>query len=178
MRDQANIPSRLHHNAWVSRDLEATRQFYEDLLGLPLVATWCRSDELFGAVRTYCHCLFEIGDGSALGFFQFADPGDQEQFGPRIPATPFQHIALKCDAETQNKVKQRLAAAGYREPQTFVLDHGVCTSLYVTDPNGMNLELTVDAADAGKISADRQSDAHSALKRWLGGDHRSNNPYR
>ena len=32
------LPSRLHHNAYVSKDLEATRAFYEDLSGLPLVA--------------------------------------------------------------------------------------------------------------------------------------------
>ncbi len=178
MSDPANIPSRLHHNAYVTRDLEATRRFYEDLLGLPLVATWCEFDELFGAVLTYCHCFFEIGDGGALAFFQFADPQDQEQFGPKMPPTPFHHIALKCDAETQTHVKKRLAAAGYREPQTFVLEHGYCTSLYVTDPNGMIVELTVDALEADKIAALRRSDAHSELKRWLGGDHRSNNSYR
>ena len=28
----------LHHNAWRCRDSEATRQFYEDFLGLPLAS--------------------------------------------------------------------------------------------------------------------------------------------
>jgi glyoxylase I family protein len=178
MSEQARIPSRLHHNAYLTRDLEATRRFYEDLLGLPLVAAWRESDELFGAVRTYCHCFFAIGDGGALAFFQFANAEDQEQFGPKMPPTPFHHIALNCDADTQNEVKKRLAAAGYREPQTFVLDHGYCKSLYITDPNGLIVELTVDAPNAPEIAATRQSDAHSELKRWLGGDHRSNNVYR
>ena len=31
------LPARLHHNAYVSRDLEATRHFYEDVLGLEAV---------------------------------------------------------------------------------------------------------------------------------------------
>ena len=44
----AGLPSRLHHNAFVTRDMEATRRFYEEVIGLPLVATWCESDELFG----------------------------------------------------------------------------------------------------------------------------------
>ena len=105
MSVQGKIPSRLHHTAYVTKDLEATRLFYEDLLGFPLIATWCESDEIFGAVRTYCHCFFGIGDGSALAFFQFEKPEDQELFGPKIPSTPFHHIALKCDAETQNQVK-------------------------------------------------------------------------
>jgi catechol 2,3-dioxygenase-like lactoylglutathione lyase family enzyme len=66
MSVQSKILSRLHHTTYVSKDLEATRRFYEDLLGFPLIATSCESDELFGAVRTYCHCFFGIGDGSPL----------------------------------------------------------------------------------------------------------------
>jgi catechol 2,3-dioxygenase-like lactoylglutathione lyase family enzyme len=178
MSIQSKIPSRLHHTAYVTRDLEATRLFYEDLLGFPLIATWCESDELFGAVRTYCHCFFGIGDGGALAFFQFEKPEDQELFGPKMPSTPFHHIALKCDAETQSQVKERLAAAGYREPDSFVLEHGYCTSLYVADPNGMIVELTVDAPNADRIAADRRNDTHSELRRWLAGDHTSNNSYR
>jgi glyoxylase I family protein len=72
MTDTQNLPSRLHHNAYVSKDLEATRSFYEDLIGLPLVATWSEADELFGAKRVYCHTFFGLGDGSALAFFRFA----------------------------------------------------------------------------------------------------------
>ena len=85
----AKLPSRLHHTAYVSRDLEATRKFYEEVIGLPLLATWCEKDVLFGAERTYCHLFFGLGDGGALAFFQFANPHDQEQFGPKMPFTPF-----------------------------------------------------------------------------------------
>ena len=35
------LPLRLHHHAFVVRDQEANRRFFEDVLGLPLVATWC-----------------------------------------------------------------------------------------------------------------------------------------
>ena len=31
----AHLPTRLHHNAYVTRDMEATRHFYEDLIGMP-----------------------------------------------------------------------------------------------------------------------------------------------
>ena len=73
MASTQQLPTRLHHNAYVSTNLEATRKFYEDIIGLPLVATWCESDELFGAERTYCHLFFGLADGSALAFFQFAN---------------------------------------------------------------------------------------------------------
>ena len=173
-------PARLHHTAYVSSDLERTRAFYEDLIGLPLVATWRESDELFGEVRTYCHCFFELADGSALAFFQFVSPRDQALFGPAMPSSPFVHIALAVDATTQAGVAARLAAAGYREPQTYVLEHGYCRSLYVKDPDGMIVELTCDAPEA--LAADvvqaRRDAAHRTLAEWLAGNHTSNNTYR
>ncbi len=178
MDAQARLPSRLHHNAYVSKDLEATRRFYEDVIGLPLVATWCETDMLFGAERTYCHCFFGIGDGGALAFFQFANPEDQALFGPEIPASPFHHIALTVDAETQKGIEARLKAAGYAEPKSFVLEHGYCRSVYATDPNGLLVEFTHDASNADEINEARRADAHSELKRWLAGDHTSNNTYR
>jgi catechol 2,3-dioxygenase-like lactoylglutathione lyase family enzyme len=174
----ANLPSRLHHTAYVTRDLEATRAFYEDLIGLPLIATWCEVDELWGAERTYCHCFFGIGDGGALAFFQFANPGDQDLFGPKMPESPFHHIALNVDAETQAEIEGRLTAAGYGLPNFYVLEHGYCRSIYAVDPNGMTVEFTCDAKQADKINALRKSDAHSELKRWLGGDHSINNNFR
>jgi catechol 2,3-dioxygenase-like lactoylglutathione lyase family enzyme len=178
MATQASLPSRLHHTAYVSRDLEATRRFYEDVLGFPLVATWCESDELFGKLRTYCHVFFGLGDGSALAFFQFANQEDAELFGPKMPPSPFHHIALNVSQEAQVEIERRLKAAGYREPDSFVLEHGYCRSVYVTDPNGMIVEFTLDHPDAEKINAKRKLDAHAELKRWLGGDYTSNNMFR
>lgn len=170
--------ARLHHNAWITRDQEATRRFYEDMIGLPLVATWSETDELFGAERVYCHTFFGLDDGSALAFFQFANQSDQDLFGPAMPETPFSHIALKVDHATQDAVAARLAAAGYEEPATFVLEHGYCRSLYVRDPNGLLVELTADHRDVEAIAATRAATAHEDLATWLAGDHTSNNTYR
>jgi glyoxylase I family protein len=178
MTQLPKLPIRLHHNAYVTRDQEATRRFYEEVIGLPLVATWCESDELFGKMRTYCHTFYAIGDGGALAFFQFEDPSDQEEFGPKMPATPFHHIALAVDGATQAAIEKRIAAAGIEPPNTYVLEHGYCRSVYVVDPNGLVLEFTRDHPQAERISSDRRSDAHQELKRWLAGNHQSNNTYR
>jgi glyoxylase I family protein len=171
-------PMRLHHHATVTDDQEATRRFYEEVIGMPLVATWTESDVLFGAERTYCHTFFALADGSALAFFQFADPADQELFRTKINPSPFRHIALAVDQATQDGIRGRIEAAGYREPDTFVLDHGYCVSLYITDPNGLILEFTVDHPDAIEIGTERRRLARADLARWLGGDHTSNNQYR
>jgi glyoxylase I family protein len=178
MNTAAKLPSRLHHTAYVSGDLERTRKFYEDVIGLPLLAAWCETDELFGAERTYCHLFFGLADGSALAFFQFARKEDQQLFGPELPATPFHHVALRVDADLQKQIEQRLRAAGYAEPDIYVLEHGYCRSLYATDPDGMIVEFTVDHPKVAEINAARRADAHAELRRWLAGNYTSNNTYR
>ncbi|MBI1392507.1 MAG: VOC family protein [Alphaproteobacteria bacterium] len=175
---QSSLPNRLHHTAYVTRDMEATRKFYEEVVGLPLVSTFCERDELFGKERTYIHCFFGMADGSALAFFQFADPDDQAEFGPRMPESPFHHVALHVDPRTQKEIEGRIADAGYKEPDTYVLEHGYCRSVYVKDPNGMIVEFVVDDADALKDAETWRRDAHEELRRWLAGDHTINNTYR
>ncbi|MFC6880184.1 MULTISPECIES: VOC family protein [Actinomadura] len=178
MTTKNGLPLRLHHHAWVVDDLEVNRRFYEDVIGLPLVATWTETDELFGAERVYCHTFFGIADGGALAFFQFANPEDTKLFKTEINFTPWRHIALKVDQEQQDALRERFAEAGYVEPDTFTVDHGYCVSLYITDPNGLQLEFVVDPPDVEAIDAERRRTAHEDLARWLGGDHSSNNAWR
>ena len=171
------IPTRLHHAAYVCRDLEQTRKFYEDILGWPMVAAWRECDKVFGENELYyCHLFFEIGDGGALAFFQFADPKQHERFAHYGPHSPFVHLALKvADAAGQREMQRRLNDAGF---ETLVLDHGYCVSLYVTDPNGLNLEFTVDHPAADEIKAKRSASAHDDLRKWLAGDRTTNNEWR
>ena len=70
----AHLPTRLHHNAYVTRDMEATRHFYEDLIGMPLVATWCESDELFGKERVVLPLLLRFGRRQRTGVFPVRQP--------------------------------------------------------------------------------------------------------
>jgi catechol 2,3-dioxygenase-like lactoylglutathione lyase family enzyme len=172
------LPFRLHHNAFPTADQEKTRAFYEEVIGLPLVAAWTEVEEFNDMRLRFCHTFFEMADGGALAFFQFADKEYQDQFGPDLPASPFRHIALATDAEMQAAIRDRIADAGIVEPQTFERDHGYCYSLYVTDPNGLLLEFTVDAPDSAAINKIRRESAHADLARWLGGDYSSNNKVR
>jgi catechol 2,3-dioxygenase-like lactoylglutathione lyase family enzyme len=168
-------PKRLHHYAWVTKDQEENRKFFEDVLGIPLVATWCERtyNPEAGRELEYCHTFYELGDGGALAFFQFAEPGLYEEMRPRHPKQArFSHIALKVDAKTFAEAKRRLDAAGvpYR-----LTDHGYCKSLYMQTPDELKLEFTLDPDNAAEIEAQRRSDAHSELTRWLAGDRTPNN---
>ncbi len=175
MTQLPRIHTRLHHNAHVTTDMEAVRAFYEEIIGFPLVATWCEQTDLFGKERTYMHCFFDIGDGECLAFFQFADPEDAAEFGPELPFSPFRHLAMNVDQASQDAIRERLAKAGYSEPQMYVLNHGYCYSLYVSDPAELLIEFTVDHEDVEAINAEQGGKAHAELERWLAGDHSPNN---
>jgi glyoxylase I family protein len=173
------LPLRLHHNAYVVKDHEANRHFLEDVLGIPLVATWCektyRTD--LGRDVEFCHTFFGLKDGGALAFFQFADEEmyqlTQAKEPPKVGS--HYHIALKASDETYEELKQRLAAAGETFRET---DHGYCKSIYTSTPDGMILEFTCDPPNVAEIDGVRRADAHSELARWLAGDRRVNNDLR
>lgn len=176
MTNAPRISTHLHHNAHVTRDIEAIRQFYEEIIGMPLVSTWCEKTMLFGKERTYLHCFFDLGNGECLAFFQFANEDDQQEFGPELAPSGFRHIAMKVDGVSeQQAIRERLEAAGYKEPEMYILEHGYCNSLYVYDPSGLLIEFVVDHPDVEKINADQLGKAHSELARWLAGDHAPNN---
>jgi glyoxylase I family protein len=171
----AQLPQRLHHYAFVVRDQEENRKFFENIIGLPLVATWCErvfNNDLRRDVE-YCHTFFGLADGGALAFFQFADPEMYERSKPVFPqVAAFQHIAFKADRATFDEIERRLVAA---EIAKRVIDHGYCLSLYATSPDGLRVEFVVDPPDVDAINAERKADAHQELARWLAGDRRPNN---
>jgi glyoxylase I family protein len=152
------LPRRLHHNAFVVKDQEATRHFYEDILGLPLKAMWIETAEHKGDKLEYSHAFYGLADGGALAFFNFADPAIQKKYYVGPTNNLFQHIAFECDAATQTAIRERCAQAGIPSRD---IEHGYCQSLYVTDPDGLIVEFTVDP--------------HESMKRWQSGDRRPNN---
>ncbi len=173
------LPLRLHHNAYVVKDHEANRRFLEDLLGIPLVATWCERTwrEDLGRHVDFCHTFFGLKDGGALAFFQFADDEMYELTQAKSPPKvgSHYHIALKVSDASYDELKARLNKAGEPFRET---DHGYCKSIYTKSPDGMILEFTCDPPDVAQIDALRRADAHSELARWLSGDRHVNNQLR
>jgi catechol 2,3-dioxygenase-like lactoylglutathione lyase family enzyme len=170
-------PSRMHHVAYVVKDQEVTRRFYEDVVGLPLIATWAEVNEIRafpGRQVEYCHTFFGLADGSALAFFAFADADVYEAISPKI-GNGFTHPAVAVTRTEQDAMHARLEAAG---AASYFIDHGYCRSLYVNDPDGVVLEFTSDPDDADEIWAWQATTAHATLARWLEGDHTPNNDLR
>jgi glyoxylase I family protein len=165
---------RLHHLAYTTYDMPATRHFYEDIIGMPLTQTWVEAPTegpLSG--RSYVHCFYSLADGGAIAYFEYHGAAKPEN----RPGSEG-HIAFKTDAETQRGIRERLLEDGYRPGDLRLQDHGYCLSLYVSDPNGLRLEFTVDHDDIDRIVAHQAATAHDELDRWQGGDRSPNNSWR
>src|SRR5580692_12654186 len=92
------LPTRMHHHAYVTADQERTRHFYEDIIGLPLRATWVESAQSAeGETLVFSHTFFGLGDGSALAFFNFADEKVQKRFYRELAPNLCYHIALTVE---------------------------------------------------------------------------------
>jgi len=169
-----NFPARLHHYAWVVKDQERTRHFYEDILGMPLRATWVERTDFQGIDLIYSHTFYGMKDGGALAFFSFADPEVYERFAPRMQEM-FVHISLKINQEGQDQVIKRCNEAGLA---SWSYDHGYCSSFYVTDPDGLLVEFTVDPPNVDEINAEQARNAHASLKAWMAGDYTLTNLFR
>jgi glyoxylase I family protein len=168
------LAKRLHHTARVVKNQETTRRFYEDVIGLPLLATWTEVNELPelpGEPSHFCHTFYGLADGGALAFFQFARPEAHEIYKAKTQ-TGFNHLALAVTREGQDEIQARLEAAGH---QVLMIDHGYCRSIYTRDPDELNLEFTSDPVNTVEINAKAKKVAHAELKRWLAGDVHSNN---
>lgn len=164
--------NRLHHAATAVLDQEVNRHFIEDLIGLPLVATWCEESAMTPGM-SFCHTFYQLDDGSALAFFQMSRPHDREFVVGET--NRYNHVALEAREETQTAIHERLLAANYPH---HIQNHGYVKSLYVTSPDGLDIEIAVDPPYVDEIREKRLSDARTELSRWLAGDHTTNNDWR
>lgn len=153
----------LYHFSFPCRDGEETRNFYEDILGLPLVN--CMTAERVpstGEEKPYAHFFFEMADGSYMAFF---DLGENEMPLPS-PNTPawVMHFAMEMDSiDDVLAMKKRLNDAGVQT--TDIIDHEFINSIYFFDPNGLRLEVTARTDKPGYLEK-AASEAHAAMTAW------------
>jgi len=175
---RAQIPvKQFHHHAFRTADMESTRAFYEDVLGCPLIGTFVETtDPVTEEPSNYIHCFFEFADGTALAFFQFQEglykpseiQGDQDPFD--------HHIALEVESkDAVMAYRDKLAAADYPH---MLIDHGYCYSIYLHDPNGMQVELTTKVPETVEIMEKHARTAHEDLEKCLAGVTVANNEFR
>ena len=121
----------LGHIVLYVRDLEASRRFYRDVLGWKEIAGTDHQMAMYSSGRTHHELLLiEVGpnavpipEGRRVGMYHF---------GLKVGTT---------DDELR-EAHQTLVNAGANVVGTA--DHGVTHSLYITDPDGNEIELYID----------------------------------
>ena len=150
----------LHHNAYRCRDSEATREFYEDFLGLRLAETLEIGETKSGRKTGTLHTFYELGDGSYLAFFEAPDM----PFEFKVQKDFDLHIALEVDERTLKDMFAKGKAAGIET--RGVSDHGFIHSIYFRDPNGYVIELTAKMPGHDQAMDPATNGARERLARW------------
>ena len=133
-----------HVNLWVS-GLDRSAAFYRDVLGFTEVARGVlnRRQVAFFSLGTRHHDLALV-----------EAPGATAQVGP--PRLGLNHIGLKVGngLDDLRRMRDALITRGVM-PSRYV-EHRVCQSMHVDDPDGNTIELYVDA-DPAVWACDPQS---------------------
>jgi glyoxylase I family protein len=131
---ERDTPGRgIHHAALICSDVEQTIQFYQGLLGFPLVELTENRD-----YNGSSHFFFDLGNQTLLGFFDFPGLGLE----PGIEAIGgVQHIAISTPRDRWEQLQARLDEAGVTY---FGPAQGIKESMYLKDPDGIQIELLSD----------------------------------
>ncbi len=120
----------VHHVALISSDVERTVQFFQGVLGFPLIEMFENRD-----YDGSTHFFFDIGNGNTLAYFDL----------PGLDLGPYQevlgghhHLAISVEPSTWQQLKDRL------ETEHIEYAHVDGSSLYFRGPDGERLELISD----------------------------------
>jgi catechol 2,3-dioxygenase-like lactoylglutathione lyase family enzyme len=154
----------IHHAAFRCRDAEQTRWFYEDVLGLPLAM--CFVEEEVPGLRKkipFMHLFFELGNNEYVAFFDQPGTATAAQFEN---ADSFdRHIAFEvADEATLTAWQQHINSLGVS--CLGPLDHGFVKSVYMYDPNGLQVELTTRTARHDQVMLHERAQSREVLQQW------------
>jgi catechol 2,3-dioxygenase-like lactoylglutathione lyase family enzyme len=120
----------VHHVALICSDVERTVEFFDGLLGFPLIEMFENRD-----YEGSTHFFFDIGHGNTLAYFDL--PG--LDLGPYAEVLGgHHHLAISIDRTNWERIKARFDTDGIEYA------HVDGSSLYFRGPDGERLELISD----------------------------------
>jgi catechol 2,3-dioxygenase-like lactoylglutathione lyase family enzyme len=141
----------MHHLGLATHDMEATLDFYENVLGFPARVCELIEPETGGVIR---HAFLDAGRGELIAFMECNevrgveanfDAGINRGLGIRGGLI---HFAFKVLNESELE-KKRAELIEKSVEVTEVVDHRWCKSIYFQDPNDLQLEFCCLTAELG-----------------------------
>jgi len=157
-----------HHIGLATHNMEATLEFYENVLGFETQVCEVISPAAGGAIR---HAFLDAGNGEMIAFMECNNvEGVEDEFDTGINRGlgirgGVMHFAFKATnlADLQAR-RENLVAKNVTVSK--VVDHGWCQSIYFTDPNDLQLEFCVMTQALGeKHLSDKHNEPWRALAR-------------
>jgi catechol 2,3-dioxygenase-like lactoylglutathione lyase family enzyme len=139
------------HIGLSTRDLDATREFYEELMGFRVARCDIIKVAEGGQIR---HIFFDTGRDQLIAFMEPQGvPGIPDDYdagintGLGVPGS-FYHFAFEAGSvHALESKRQELLDKGVAV--TDIVDHEWAKSIYFTDPNGISLEYCCLTRDVG-----------------------------
>lgn len=154
----------VHHGAFRCRDAEQTRWFYEEVLGLETEGAVIL-DEVpgTGADDPYLHIFFRMKNGEYIAFFDAPGSADPDWFKRKESFD--MHWAFEVGSEEELLAMQaRINSFGVSA--LGPVDHHFVRSIYMYDPNGIQVELTYRVPEHDAIFAKEREGLDAELARW------------
>lgn len=153
-----------HHAAFRCRDAAQTRWFYEDVLGLKAAAGLIiEVTPGSGSDDPYMHIFFELGDGNYLAFFDAPGSADPGWFKTKHGFD--MHYAMEADSEA-DMLAMRDRVRSFGLACSDPIDHHFVRSVYMYDPNGIQVEITIRTREHDPILAHEGSILDDQLAKW------------
>jgi catechol 2,3-dioxygenase-like lactoylglutathione lyase family enzyme len=155
------------HIGLSTHDLDATREFYENVLGFKAVRCDVIKVKEGGRIR---HVFFDTGRDQLIAFMEARGvPGVPADYdagitrGLGVPSA-FYHFAFEAGSEAGLLEKRNeLIAKGV--DVTDVVDHDWARSIYFKDPNGLQLEFCYFSRNLNDNDARMQDRFEMTVKR-------------
>ena len=159
------------HIGLSTRDMDKTRDFYENVLGFKAVRCDIIKIKEGGHVR---HIFFDTGHDQLIAFMEANDvPGIATDYdaginkGLGVPGA-FYHFAFEAGSMAGLSAK-REELIGKGVTVTDIVDHEWAQSIYFLDPNGISLEFCYLTRDIGtEDDVTMQQRFEMSVERWMG----------
>ncbi|HMT45157.1 MAG TPA: VOC family protein [Chakrabartia sp.] len=154
----------VHHGAYRCRDAEQTIWFYCDVLGL-VDPTGIVLEEVTGTGEhdPYLHLFLRMGNGEFLAFFDAPGSARPDSFERKDSFDLHWAFEVANEADLL-AMQKRINSFGVSA--VGPVDHGFVKSVYMYDPNGIQMELTYRVPEHDRILGEATAAFPAKLAEW------------